>query len=126
MSRLSLDDARTLFERRRAAYLACDVEAYLALWSDDMVIELPGRSPIVGKADYRKLVDQSFSYLRPCSFEFHRLAVIADHVLAEWTIRAERRADGHPVRWDGMSSARIEGSRIRHWREYWDPADLQR
>jgi len=125
MVSLTRAEAEALFERRRRAYLAEDLEAYLALWTEDMTIELPAREPVRGKAAYRKLVEQSFAALRPCRFDFHRLATDGDHVLAQWTIRAERRADGRSVQWDGMSVCRICDGLIHHWREYWNPEDLR-
>lgn len=115
-----------MFERRRAAWLAEEIADYLALFADDLVMQLPGRAqPIRGKAAYRKLVEASFSRLRPLSWDFHRLAVDGDHVLSEWTIAGEERASGKRVRWRGMAICRIEGGLIHEWREYWDPAALE-
>ncbi|MFQ5513970.1 MAG: nuclear transport factor 2 family protein [Myxococcota bacterium] len=122
---LTREEAEALFERRRRCYLERDVEGYLALWADDMEIELPRREPLRGKAAYRRLVERSFAELSPESFEIHRLAVEGSHVLSEWTIRARRRADGRSIRWDGMAVCRIARGRIEHWREYWDPAQLR-
>ncbi len=126
MAALTRGEAEVLFEKRRTAYLAEDVEGYLALWAEDMVIELPGREPVRGKTAYRKLVQQSLDVLRPLSFTFHRLAIDGNYVLAEWTIAGERRKDGGPIQWRGMSTCQIEDGLIRLWREYWDPADFRR
>ncbi len=124
---MRLDDAeaRALFERRRAAWLAEDTASYLALFADELVMHLPGRAePIRGKAAYDRLVVGSFARLRPVSWEFHHLAVDGDHVLSEWTLAGEERASGRLVRWRGMSICRIAGGVIHEWREYWDPAAL--
>jgi uncharacterized protein (TIGR02246 family) len=122
---LGAAEARALFERRRAAWLAEDTAAYLALFADDLVMEVPGRAePIRGKAAYARLVERSAARLRPVAWEFHRLAVDGDHVLSEWTIAGEERQGGRPLRWRGMAICRIEGGLIREWREYWDPASL--
>lgn len=127
MTALTAEDARALFERRRAAWLAEDAAAYLALFADDLVIHLPGRAePIRGKPAYAKLVSASFARLRPVAWEFHRLAVDGDHVLSEWTIAGAERASGRAVRWRGMAICRVEGGLIQEWREYWDPAQLAR
>jgi uncharacterized protein (TIGR02246 family) len=120
------DEAESLFQRRREAWLASDAEAYMALWAEDMVIELPGRSdPIRGKAAYSRLIDQSMEAMRPVSWEFHHLAVDGDRVLAEWTIEGEYVARSKLVRWRGMSICRLEGGLIQEWREYWDPSALR-
>jgi ketosteroid isomerase-like protein len=121
LSRLQIDDARAIFDRRVQAWLAEDVDAYLACWHDDMVITLPHRdAPLVGIDLYRALVEQSFAWGKPVSFDVHSLALCEDRdvVLAEWTIRAERRADHAIVEWSGMSACEIRDGRITWWREY--------
>jgi uncharacterized protein (TIGR02246 family) len=123
---LTRETAREIFERRREAWLANDAEAYMALWADDMVIELPGRDPIRGKAAYASLIDDSMRSMRPVSWVFHHLAVDGDRVLAEWTIEGEFIAKSRTVRWRGMSVCRLERGLICEWREYWDPAALRR
>ena len=122
---MTREEARALFERRRAAWLAEDLDGYLALFADALVMELPGRpQPIRGKAAYAKLVEASFRRLRPVAWQFHHLALDGAHVLSEWTISGEVRKSGQPVRWRGMAVCRIAGGLIQEWREYWDPAQL--
>lgn len=123
---LSVDEARAVFERRRAAWLAEDVSHYLDCWNDDLVIETPGRT-IRGRAAYEEVVRQSFAWARPRAFEIHHLAVDADVALADWTISVTRRNDGAVVEWRGMSAARLHNGRIVWWREYYkDPDALAR
>jgi limonene-1,2-epoxide hydrolase len=111
--------ARDLFDRRIRAWLDEDVDAYLACWHDDMRITLPGRDdPLLGLDAYRRLVERSFAWARPISFDVHALGVDADVVLAEWTIRATRRDDGVTVEWSGMSACEVHDDRIAWWREY--------
>jgi limonene-1,2-epoxide hydrolase len=124
---LTLAQAHELFDRRRAAWLAADLDAYLALFADDLEIHMPGRAePVRGIEPYRKLVAQSFEWARPASFDFHHLAVNGDTVLAEWTISVERRDNGARVGWRGMSVCEIRDGQIAWWREYWDPASIGR
>ena len=122
---ISRDEAEALFEKRRKAWLASDAEAYMALWADDLLIELPGREPIRGKTAYAHLIDRSMESMRPVSWEFHHLAVDGDRVLAEWTIEGEYTARSKVVRWSGMSVCRIESGLIHEWREYWDPSAVR-
>lgn len=112
--------AAAIFDRRVRAWLDGDAEAYLACWSPDMEITIPDRhAPIVGRDAYRKLVLQSFAWARPIAFSVHHLALAGDVVLAEWSIRAERRADRVVVEWHGMSACAIDDAGlIRWWREY--------
>lgn len=117
-------DAGECFERRRVAWLAGDVEAYLDCWVDDLVLETPGRV-IRGRDDYRSVLERSLAWARPRDFVFHHLAVDGDVVLADWTISVERRADGVVVAWRGMSAAEVRDGRIVWWREYYeDPGAL--
>ena len=125
MSHLTRAEAVSLFEARRKAWLDEDAETYLALWSDDMVIELPGREELRGKLAYTELIHQSFAAMRPLAWEFHRIVVDGDHVLSEWTITGELRRTGRTVTWRGMSICRVTGGLIQAWREYWDPAVLR-
>jgi uncharacterized protein (TIGR02246 family) len=118
-------DAVALFEKRRAAWLAEDVDGYLACFADDIVMETPMGAPVRGMTDYAALVRRSLEAFRPASFEFHAIAVHGDQVLAEWTIALDsRRGDGR-VTYRGMSIGTISGGRIRTWREYYDPLTLR-
>jgi ketosteroid isomerase-like protein len=113
------DDAVAIFDRRVRAWLDVDLDAYLGCWHDDLEITLPGRDePLVGLERYRKLVERSFAWARPVSFDVHALAVDGDVVLAEWTLRAVRRDDGVTVEWSGMSACALRDGRISWWREY--------
>lgn len=122
---LTLDDARALFDRRRAAWLAEDLDGYLGCFADDIVLEVPGRV-VRGHAEYEPMSRSSFEWAKPVSFEFHHIAVGDDDVvMADWTITVERRKDGMQVSWRGMSVCTIVDDRITWWREYYeDPAAL--
>lgn len=121
---LSRAEAVECFDRRRAAWLAGDIEAYLDCWVDELVLETPGRV-IRGRADYRRMLERALAWARPSDFVFHHLAVDGDVVLADWTISVERRADAVPVVWRGMSAAELHDGRIVWWREYYeDPGAL--
>jgi uncharacterized protein (TIGR02246 family) len=123
---LSIQEARAVFERRVAAWLAEDVPGYLACWDDDLVIEMPGRT-IRGRTAYEELVRQSFAWARPRAFDVHHLAVDGDVALADWTISVNRRSDEAVVEWRGMSAAELRNGRIVWWREYYeDPEALAR
>jgi limonene-1,2-epoxide hydrolase len=115
---LTLADARAVFDRRVQAWLAAGVDAYLACWHDDMRLTLPGGRVIDGAGAYRAMVEQSFAWAAPVSFDIHALAVDDDCVLADWTIRAQRRADAVVVEWQGLSICELRDGRIAWWREH--------
>ncbi len=111
--------SRAVFMRRVDAWLATDLDAYMACWADDMVIELPsGR--ISGKPRYRTLVAAGFAWAAPLGFEVHHLAFEAgrDVALADWTIRARRNDDGVEIGWRGLSVCEFRGEQITWWREH--------
>jgi limonene-1,2-epoxide hydrolase len=115
---VSVEDARRVFDARVAAWLAADVDAYLACWHDDMELTLPGGRVVRGIDDYRRMVEGSFVWAAPESFDVHALAVDGDRVLADWTIRVRRRADDVEVEWAGMSICELRDGRIVWWREH--------
>jgi ketosteroid isomerase-like protein len=125
---ITLAEARTLFDRRRAAWLAEDLEAYVDCFSEDVVLDVPGRT-VHGRAEYEPMARSSFGWAKPRDFAFHHLAVDDDDVvMADWTITVERRSDGSVVSWRGMSVCGIgDDGRIAWWREYYeDPIALGR
>lgn len=122
---LSHADAVALFDRRRRAWLAEDLEAYLALWAEDMRFQSPVHAePLQGRPAFAELVRLSSAMSRPLRFDFTHIAVQGDVVLAEWRIAIERRDGGRRVEWWGMSMAEVRDGLIQTWREYWNPADV--
>jgi limonene-1,2-epoxide hydrolase len=118
------DEAVALFDRRRKAWLAEDLDGYLALWATDMRFQSPLHVEPLDHAAFADLVRRSFASARPVLFDITQLAVAGDVVLAEWRIAVERREGGRRVEWWGMSVAEIRDGLIRAWREYWNPADV--
>lgn len=122
---LTREEAVRLFERRRDAWLAGDLDGYLALFAPGLVFQSPAHAePLRGRDALADLVRRSADALEPRAFEISQLAVTGDVVLAEWRIAARHRASGRPVEWSGMSVCRIRDGLIESWREYWNPADL--
>jgi ketosteroid isomerase-like protein len=121
---LTYEDAVTLFEQRRQAWLREDVDAYLALWADDMSFKSPLHNEPLDRTAFADLVRQSTAFSRPLRFDFDHIAVHAPMVLAEWTIAIARRDSGQRIEWRGMSVAEIRDGLIVMWREYWNPLAL--
>lgn len=118
------EEALHLFERRRDAWLASDLDAYLALFAPDLVFQSPAHQQPLDHAAFTMLVRSSAANLAPVLFEFTELAVHGETVLAEWRIAAVHRASGKRLEWWGMSRCTIRGGRIATWREYWNPGDM--
>ena len=83
-----------------------------------MRLTLPGGREITGIAAYRRLVEGSFAWAAPVSFDVHALAVDANTALSDWTIRARCREDGAVVEWHGLSICELRDGRITWWREH--------
>src|SRR5215470_3158123 len=116
---VTYDEAIRLFDARRRAWLAEDVDAYLALWAEDMSFQSPVHAdPLQGREAFAALVRQSVAFSRPVRFDFEHIAVHGDFVLAEWSIAIERRDSGKQLEWCGMSVAEIRDGLIHSWREY--------
>jgi ketosteroid isomerase-like protein len=118
----SQEEAVALFARRRDAWLREDLDAYLALWAEDMTFQSPAHAePLRSRAAFAELVRRSLASARPLRFDFTHIAVAGPMVLAEWRIGIERRDGGRRIEWSGMSVAEVRDGLIRTWREYWDP-----
>ena len=129
-----------MFDQRVTAWLAADVDAYMDCWHADMQLTLPGGRVVSGVDAYRRMVEQSFAWAEPISFNVHALATTmapsapsdrpsarrtplrphgdGDLVLADWTIRVRRREDGVVVEWSGLSICELRDGRITWWREH--------
>src|SRR5437667_9903828 len=114
-------EAITLFDRRRRAWLAEDVDAYLALWAEDLRFRSPSHAEPIGRAAFAELVRRSFATARPLRFEVTHLAVSGDIVLAEWSIAMSTRAEGRRIEWGGMSVAGRRDGPIREGPEHRQP-----
>ena len=123
---IELQEAVAVFERRRAAWLAEDLDTYLGMFNENIVFQGPAGEPTHGKAAFAALVRRSAQMVRPASWEFHEIAVNGSRVLAEWTIAIESRSDGSRYTWSGMSVCELRDGLITWWREYYDPAALKR
>ena len=134
---MSPAEARAVFDRRVAAWLATDVDAYMDCWHDDLQLTLPGGRVVSGIDAYRRMVERSFAWAAPVSFDVHALATtmapspsdrpsarrtpLRPHGdgdrAADWTIRA-------PARTASSSSGRVcrsvssRDGRITWWREH--------
>jgi ketosteroid isomerase-like protein len=123
---ITLAEATRLFDARRAAWLREDLDAYLALWADDMTFTAPSHpEPMRGRAAFAELVRRSNAVTRPLRFNVLHLAVTGENVvLAEWVITVEHRESKRQITWRGMSRCTMRDGLIAEWREYWNPADL--
>ena len=119
-------EAVTLFEKRRDAWMAEDLDGYLALFHEDLVFQGPTGEPQHGRAVFADLVRRSLKAFVPDGFDYHEISVHGSKVLAEWTQAIRSRESGQRLIWRGMSVCDLRDGLIVWWREYYDPAQLRK
>jgi ketosteroid isomerase-like protein len=91
-----------LVERYRAGWSGHDVEAIMAVVSDDVVFHnVTTGERVDGAAAFRAHVAGIHARWPDLRFEEHALYLAADTGVAEWTARATA-ADGRRLEWDGI------------------------
>ncbi len=97
-SREAADQAgiRKLQERDIAASTAFDVDALLALWTDDGVLLAPGQAPISGKDNLRAFYDKSRDALANAEIlgyeeQWQEVRIMGDYAYQWGQIRSRRR-----------------------------------
>jgi ketosteroid isomerase-like protein len=99
---MSETDVRSLVDRYRAGWFGHDVDAIMAVVSDDVVFHnLTTGECVEGKTSFRAHVADIHERWPDLAFEEHALYVAADTGVAEWTARATA-SDGRRLEWDGI------------------------
>lgn len=122
-----LEQARELLERRNRAFAAADLPAFLALWSDDCVVEGPEHL-LKGKAQLGATLEQVWSkVIRPIHMTVHGVAVQGDAIFYEWAFVAELRSNRERIMQSGMTAHGVDSAGRFSWcREYFDPIHVRR
>jgi steroid delta-isomerase-like uncharacterized protein len=99
---MSHSDVRRLVERYRAGWFGHDVDAIMAVVSDDIVFHnVTTAERVGGAAAFRAHVAEIHQRWPDLGFEEHALYVATDAGVAEWTARATA-VDGRRLEWDGI------------------------
>ena len=99
---MSEGDVRRLVEGYRAGWFGHDVDAIMAVVSDDIVFHnVTTAERVEGAAAFRAHVAAIHERWPDLAFEEHALYIAADTGLAEWTALATA-ADGRRLEWDGI------------------------
>jgi ketosteroid isomerase-like protein len=95
-------DVRLLVERYRAGWFGHDVDAIMAVVTDDIVLRnVTAGEREEGAAAFRAHIAGIHERWPDLSFDEHALYCTADTGVAEWTARATA-ADGRRLEWDGI------------------------
>lgn len=116
------DDIRGVIDAYRAAAAATDVDAYLALFADDAVMQDPVPSPpLEGAAAIREFMTNAFSLVETVDIAPEDVIVCGDEAVMVSTMRSV------------MPTATMQLHLVHHWtfgadgritrmRVFWDPA----
>ncbi|MBW2426609.1 MAG: nuclear transport factor 2 family protein [Deltaproteobacteria bacterium] len=119
--KLTLDQARSITDRRNAAMVDCDIEAFLALWAEDCTVEGPEHF-LEGKEQLRKAMEGGWAMMKPIRMVTRSLAVEGDALYYEFAVVWEVRATGARMLFTGMTYHRVDArGLLLHCREYFDP-----
>jgi ketosteroid isomerase-like protein len=105
-------DVGVLVQRYRAGWFAHDVDAIMAVVSDDIVFHnVTARERVEGAAAFRAHVAAIHDRWPDLAFEEHALYLAADTGVAEWTARGTA-PDGRRLEWDGIDVINCRDGRI--------------
>jgi ketosteroid isomerase-like protein len=123
---LTLDRAARILDARNAAMVACDADAFLALWADDCRVEGPAHL-LEGKQALRTAMEASWAAMQPVAMVTRSLSVRGDAMFYEFAVVLEVRATGTRMLFTGMTYHEVDSDGLlRLCREYFDPAGTAR
>lgn len=119
--KLTFDRAKQITDRRNAAMMACDSEAFLALWADDCIVEGPEHY-LEGKQQLRSAMEGGWAVMKPLQMLTRSLAVEGDAMYYEFAVVWEVRSTGDRILFTGMTYHQVDAEgRLLLCREYFDP-----
>src|ERR1700741_1404687 len=102
MFALTDPNGRPLVDRYRAGWFGHDVDAIMAVVSDDVVFHnVTAQERVEGAAAFRALVAATHDRWPNLTFEEHAAYIAADTGVVEWTARGTA-PDGRRLEWDGI------------------------
>ncbi len=119
--KLTLEKAREITDRRNAAMLACDGEAFLDLWAADCVVEGPEHY-LEGKQQLAAAMQAGWAAMKPIEMLTRSLAVEGDAMYYEFAVVWESRSTGQRLLFTGMTYHQVDAQGLLVLcREYFDP-----
>ena len=118
---ITLDQASRITRLRNDAMVACDVDAFLALWADDCLVEGP-QHYLEGKDALAKSIRDGLAAMKPVQMLTRSLAVNGPALFYEFSIVWEVRESGDRFLFTGMSYHEVDDDgKLSVCREYFDP-----
>ncbi len=107
-----------------AAWVRDDLDAVLALCTDDVVAVNVPIGPVRGKKAVREFLEKFGRGMEEKRYEIERILVAGDIAVVEGVENYTKR--GKAVSLPYMSLFKFDGERIREWRDYFDMQTILR
>jgi ketosteroid isomerase-like protein len=118
-------DVQELAVRYGAAWAARDVEAIMALHTEDTVFHLHGGGePAVGSSATRDAFAKAIAEWGDIRFERKRVHIGSDHFVSEYEMTASK--DGHQIVCDGADVVTVVDGLVARKDTYLDSAAIER
>jgi hypothetical protein len=120
--KLTLASAKKILNRRDRSFMDCDMEAYLDIWDDHCVVEIPGRV-LNGKRELEAMIRAAWDMLEPLHMETRSFAINGNLMHQEFAIVWRNRETGERILQTGMSASECGADGRWLWlRDYFDSA----
>src|SRR6516225_5996983 len=118
-------EVQELAVRYGAAWAEHDLDAIMAMHTEDTVFHLHGGSdPAVGLSAVREAFASGMEQWSDIRFDRRRVHIGSGHFVSEYEMTASK--DGHPIFCDGVDVFTVEGGLIARKDSYLDLAAVQR
>jgi steroid delta-isomerase-like uncharacterized protein len=125
-----MPDAKTatpLLQAFLDAFNAHDVDAIMACFTDDCVMDMPrgpgpGGRRLVGKEAVREGIQSRFDGIPDVHYGDDRHFVCGDRAVSEWTLRGTQRT-GEPIEVRGCDLFELADGKIRRKDSFWKIVD---
>ena len=104
------------------AFNAHDVDAIMAFFTEDCVLDTPREQRMVGKEEVRKGFQARLDGIPDIVYADDRHFASGDRGVSEWTIRGTQ-ANGEPIEVRGCDLFEFTGDRISRKDSYWKILD---
>jgi ketosteroid isomerase-like protein len=109
------------------AFNAHDVDAIMAFFTEDCVLDMPrgpapGGQHLVGKSEVRRGIQSRLDGIPDIRYEDDRHWRCGDRGVSEWTIRGTRKT-GEPIEVRGCDLLELDGDLIRRKDSFWKIVD---
>ena len=118
---ISLSMAKEILDRRDRSFMRQDIDAYLDIWSDNCIVELPSAT-LTGKTQLKLAIKAAWALREPLLLETRNFAVNGNVIFQETAIVWRNRLTDKRTWETGMSLCECGADGRWTWlRDYFDP-----